>query len=354
MTHLILRQSTTSTEQVDNTCIDDLCFLTTSLALDNSSDLVGRINTAVTTQAKIETLHTLDNSNPPVPVTTGNATRWDNLFATASTYSFQFEDAEVQRVMETNVFPNGVTTSAIRGLNNFKTTSNNNIFYNNTRIVLFNEFQYFTGLISVPDQAFEGCNKLEEIRLPNTIQSMGWLSFGRCKKLRKIYIPDSVKSIGDECFVELYGIEGYLVIPNITSLGNKAYNVDYNTTRKMKGIILLCNSVPTMGTTPFQAPNPSRGYPVYVKYSLYNTFRNQTRDPKLVEDTVLPQLKPFKLFRYGGSDWDEVTNISVDQVYEALNNISTDWQQQNIPVDGSLPSNPTTGQLAIMAYSSAS
>ena len=114
MTHLVLKQSTSATEQVNSTCIDDLYYLSTvtgASALDNTSDIWGRINADQSTMDKVAALHSLDNSTPPVPVQSGNTGKWDNLFVTATAYAIAFADPEVRNVLVNNVFGGNAPTT---------------------------------------------------------------------------------------------------------------------------------------------------------------------------------------------------------------------------------------------------
>lgn len=229
MSHLILRQTTNSTEQVDSSCINDLYLLTTSLALDSTSDLQGRINTATSSKDKINALHTLDNQEPAVPVAPNdNETRWDNLFATATTYAVQFSH-EPFGTFFINTF-NGGNEVTSADLVNFGTISFKNvgaqsdilnlddlalltstttitnasrtIFPNVTSITLpksctsfrdlkqYNKLKSFTALGTV-DLVIEACNNLETVNL----YSYTNLSIQRCTKLSAInvtVIPSSV------------------------------------------------------------------------------------------------------------------------------------------------------------------
>lgn len=229
MSHLILRQTTNSTEQVDSSCINDLYLLTTNLALDATSDLQGRINTATSSKDKINALHTLDNQEPAVPVApSDNETRWDNLFATATTYAVQFSH-EPFGTFFINTF-NGGRDVTSADLVNFGTISFKNvgtqsdilnlddlalltstttivdasasIFPNVTSITLprscvrFRNLQQWNKLTSVTalgtiDLSIEACNNLETINL----YSYTNLSCQRCPKLSTInvtVIPQSV------------------------------------------------------------------------------------------------------------------------------------------------------------------
>ena len=71
-------------------------------------------------------------------------------------------------------------------------------------------FEYCEGLthIAIPDSvtsigdfAFYGCIKLANITIPDGVTSIGYSAFGGCSGLTNITIPDSVTSIGDYAFV---------------------------------------------------------------------------------------------------------------------------------------------------------
>lgn len=57
-----------------------------------------------------------------------------------------------------------------------------------------------TGLSSLPEQAFGGCVKLQEIILPQGIASIGNLAFSACEALESVSLPASVTSIGWDAF----------------------------------------------------------------------------------------------------------------------------------------------------------
>ena len=68
---------------------------------------------------------------------------------------------------------------------------------NNTSILSFKEFQYFTGVTSV---SFNGCTNLFEVALPNSLDTIAKRAFHNNDKLIFISIPDSCVFIGDEAF----------------------------------------------------------------------------------------------------------------------------------------------------------
>ena len=53
-------------------------------------------------------------------------------------------------------------------------------------------------LESIGNHAFDDCENLEEINLPDSLSAMGIYAFARCTKLEYINIPSTVTFIGDE------------------------------------------------------------------------------------------------------------------------------------------------------------
>ena len=75
------------------------------------------------------------------------------------------------------------------------------VFQNNTEITSFNELQYFTGLTSIGEGAFEGCVNLTTITLPNSVTSIGINPFAGCTSLETITVEEgnTVYDSRDNC-----------------------------------------------------------------------------------------------------------------------------------------------------------
>lgn len=73
-------------------------------------------------------------------------------------------------------------------------------FKSNTTITSFNELEYFTGLTSIPDNAFKDCTNLTAIKIPCNVGSIGSYAFWTCTSLESIAIPASVTSIATGAF----------------------------------------------------------------------------------------------------------------------------------------------------------
>ena len=122
-------------------------------------------------------------------------------------------------------------------------------FKNNSEITSFDELQYFIGLSSIGDNAFENCTNLSSIVLPNVITTIGSWAFNNCSGLTcSLTIPNSVVSIGYSAFSDCSGLTGDLIIPNsVTSLGGSAF---YNCSG-FTGSLTIGNSVTSIGYRTF-------------------------------------------------------------------------------------------------------
>ena len=59
---------------------------------------------------------------------------------------------------------------------------------------------------SIGDSAFEGCDRLKSITIPDSVTSIGKSAFAVCRNLTSITIPDSVTSIGRYAFQSCEGL----------------------------------------------------------------------------------------------------------------------------------------------------
>ena len=110
------------------------------------------------------------------------------------------------------------------------------VFKENADIVSFNELQYFTGLTTIGDGEFYGCNILTEISIPESISDIGFDAFGGCENLEKAHFY----SIERICEISFYSAEAnplhyadlyignslinHLIIPTtVTSISSNAF-----------------------------------------------------------------------------------------------------------------------------------
>ena len=157
-----------------------------------------------------------------------------------------FADAKVKALCVQNWDTNGdgeLSTTEAAAVKNLGT-----VFKSDSTITSFDELQYFTGLRSIGDYAFNKCSGLTRVTLPNSVTSIGWAAFSGCSGLTgKLTIPNSVTSIGDYAFKQCSGLTGGLTIPNsVTSIGVRTFTECSGLTS-----VTIGNSVTSIGSSAF-------------------------------------------------------------------------------------------------------
>ena len=84
------------------------------------------------------------------------------------------------------------------------------VFKNNTEITSFDELQYFTGLTTIGNNAFDGCSSLTSIAIPSSLKWVKTESFRLCTSLSKVIVPD----IAAWCGIIYEGIDAWAPLGN--------------------------------------------------------------------------------------------------------------------------------------------
>jgi len=84
------------------------------------------------------------------------------------------------------------------------------VFNGNTTITSFNELQYFTGLTTIGNNAFDGCSSLTSIAIPSSLKWVKTESFKNCTSLSKVIVPD----IAAWCGIIYEGIDAWAPLGN--------------------------------------------------------------------------------------------------------------------------------------------
>ena len=71
------------------------------------------------------------------------------------------------------------------------------VFSNNSNIGSFDEFQYFTGVTAIPNNAFVKCTSLTSIVFPQSLQSIGTLAFRYCSNLVAMNFPEATVTVAN-------------------------------------------------------------------------------------------------------------------------------------------------------------
>ena len=76
---------------------------------------------------------------------------------------------------------------------------------------------------TIGDNAFEGCKSLQTIVLPNSLISIGDIAFARCESVQNIILPNSVTHIGDCAFSGCKSLQSIVLPELVTSIGDRAF-----------------------------------------------------------------------------------------------------------------------------------
>lgn len=72
--------------------------------------------------------------------------------------------------------------------------------------------------------AFDNCNNISKVTLPDSITSIGNSAFDECDKLTSINIPNQVTSIGDYAFSSCYNLTGITIPTSVKNIGEGAFD----------------------------------------------------------------------------------------------------------------------------------
>ena len=79
------------------------------------------------------------------------------------------------------------------------------------------------GLLNISPSAFEDCDNLTSINIPDTVTSIGDNAFIGCKSLTAIKIPNSITSIGNSAFDECDNLKSIELPNSVISIGERAF-----------------------------------------------------------------------------------------------------------------------------------
>ena len=78
------------------------------------------------------------------------------------------------------------------------------------------------GTRRIDDDAFEDCDHLRRVELPDTVVRIGDWAFYRCQSLETLVVPSSVTTIGDRAFSHCKSLKSLLLVGKVKSIGKYA------------------------------------------------------------------------------------------------------------------------------------
>ncbi len=98
----------------------------------------------------------------------------------------------------------------------------------------------------IGNEAFDDCDSLTSIEIPNSVTTIGNSAFSVCTSLTSIEIPNSVTTIGNEAFYWCTSLTSIEIPNSVTTIGHSAFFNCYSLTS-----IGIPNSVTTIGSYVF-------------------------------------------------------------------------------------------------------
>ena len=77
---------------------------------------------------------------------------------------------------------------------------------------------------SINSFAFDNCDSLTSVVIPNGVTSIGSSAFHDCSSLTSVVIPDSVTTIGDDAFYYCRSLTSVVIPDGVTSIGSYAFS----------------------------------------------------------------------------------------------------------------------------------
>ncbi|KUM19154.1 hypothetical protein AS885_09225 [Flavobacterium psychrophilum] len=110
--------------------------------------------------------------------------------------------------------------------------------------VAYNSENY--AVTAIGESAFENCNNLTSVTIPNSATTIGEYSFVGCSGLISVTIPNSVTDIENGAFFSCSGLTSVTIPNSVTTIGNQAFAECSGLTS-----VTIPNSVTTIGDEAF-------------------------------------------------------------------------------------------------------
>ena len=147
-----------------------------------------------------------------------------------------------------SVVINGIYYNLISKVNVAEVTSKPNKYSGSIEIPVTVEYENVTySITSIGERAFDGCDGLTSISIPNSVTSIGEYAFSDCSALTSVTIPNSVTSIGSNAFYNCSGLTSVTIGSGIKSIGSLAFG----NCPELSDIYCYAEAIPTTSSVAF-------------------------------------------------------------------------------------------------------
>lgn len=132
-------------------------------------------------------------------------------------------------------------------------------------------------VVEVCEYAFNGCESIKSITLPNTITKIGECAFFRCSSLTSFIIPDNVKEIGNGAFAACKSLQEITI-----GKGVEVIDCSFYSSRQLRKITIKTSTPPYLDSEAFEAGVfndaflyvPAGSLEEYKKTEVWKKFEN--------------------------------------------------------------------------------
>ena len=194
------------------------------------------------------------------------------------------------------------------------------VFQYNDQITSFDELQYFIGLVSIGYGAFNDCNSLTSVVIPNSVILIEEDAFLYCSGLTSIEIPNSVTIIGSWAFCVCSSLSS-IVIPNsVNDIGVAAFSGCTGLTS-----IEIPSSVTSIGARAFQGCNGLTSMSVASGNTYYDSRDNCNAIIETATNTLILGCKntviPNSVTSIGGYAFRACTSLTSIEIPNSVTTI---------------------------------
>ena len=175
------------------------------------------------------------------------------------------------------------------------------------------------GTTGIAAYAFDDCENLKEISLPDSLIEIGGCAFSECSSLSAINLPDSLKKIDYDAFYGCYNLEEITFPNGLKTIGRSAFLYCY----RLKSItipdsVTLIEDGAFAGCTDVEAITVSPNNPVYDSRNNCNAVIETATDILVTgcKSSIIPNgIKRIGPYAFA---WSEITEMTIPNTVTSI------------------------------------